>query len=601
MKRPGTYLFTRSKRPKLYPLYEPPKREYFWVTGTSVRNYVLRDPIIDWFNLSNKSVHSNMMFESKKETSLTFQNFILNHGKEFETSMVNYINNNIHDVVRVSDVITPATCRKVVEYMKQGIPIIHSAPVSNKKLHLRGVIDILIRSDYINKLTTDRVVSNELERTPCVIDNEERPYHYIVIDIKFSTLPLRADGRHLLNSNSFPAYKAQTWIYTQCIGKIQNYTSRYAFILGRRWTCTTKGEKLFCDESLDRLGTIDFQDVDISFIDTTEKAMDWLKDLKREGKTWTVNPPSRIELYPNMSADAGEWNPIKKEIAHHIDELTLLWYCGTKNREIAINKGVTKWSDPNCNANVLGMNGVRGQVVDKIIDINKQNRDKIRPRYINNNLFGWKDEDNEIFVDFETICDVFSPLDIVPDMIHTSMIIMIGVYYKSKSKFKYINFVAKNNTFEEEQVIMTDFVEFLEQLDWPKIWYWYAEADFWFKAEERQLKRLDIPNYKSPWGIDSEWADLHQIFRSEPIVIKDCFKYGLKEISAAMLKHKMIKAEMTSECNSGLDAAIKAWFVYKDSSESIKDPIFRDIENYNTYDVRVLKEILYYLRDNHVE
>ena len=67
-----------------------------------------------------------------------------------------------------------------------------------------------------------------------------RPYHYIVIDIKFSTLPLRANGKHLLNSGSYPAYKAQCLIYTDAIGLIQGYTSRYAFILGRRWKYTQK-------------------------------------------------------------------------------------------------------------------------------------------------------------------------------------------------------------------------------------------------------------------------------------------------------------------------------------------------------------------------
>ena len=43
------------------------------------------------------------------------------------------------------------------------------------------------------------------------------PYHYVVVDIKFSTLPLRADGVHLLNAGKFPAYKSQAWIYTQAL------------------------------------------------------------------------------------------------------------------------------------------------------------------------------------------------------------------------------------------------------------------------------------------------------------------------------------------------------------------------------------------------
>ena len=71
----------------------------------------------------------------------------------------------------------------------------------------------------------------------------KQDYHYVVIDIKFSTLPLRADGKHLLNSDKYPAYKAQCLIYRDAVGLIQGYTSQYAFILGRRWKYTQKDVK----------------------------------------------------------------------------------------------------------------------------------------------------------------------------------------------------------------------------------------------------------------------------------------------------------------------------------------------------------------------
>ena len=42
--------------------------------------------------------------------------------------------------------------------MKQGIPIIHSAPIYNRKNNTYGIIDLLVRSDYINKLFQEDIL-----------------------------------------------------------------------------------------------------------------------------------------------------------------------------------------------------------------------------------------------------------------------------------------------------------------------------------------------------------------------------------------------------------------------------------------------------------
>ena len=82
-----------------------------------------------------------------------------------------------------------------------------------------GIIDLLVRSDYLHKLVDECPLTQDEIKIPNKLDTKS--YHYIVIDIKFSTLPLRSDGKHLLNSGSYPAYKAQCLIYTQAVGLIQ--------------------------------------------------------------------------------------------------------------------------------------------------------------------------------------------------------------------------------------------------------------------------------------------------------------------------------------------------------------------------------------------
>jgi len=587
---------TRSKHPKLLPGLPPRTRNYFWVSATDTRNFMIKDPLVDWLKLTRKTSGT-----TGAKTTGDFFEFILEKGNEFEKRLVEYIHENRISVVSVGDRITNKTCRETIKLMKQGVPIIHSAPFKNGRHHMRGIIDLLVRSDHIGSLVGDNPLPEHLHnyKAPKLNGN----YHYVVVDVKFSTLPLRADGRHLLNSGSYPAYKAQTWIYTQGIGHIQGYTSNYAYILGRRWSYSTRGRKFFGINCLDKLGVIDYQGVDSDIPQRTRDAIEWLKKLRKEGKKWTVYPPSREELYPNMCVESGKWNDDKKKIADRLGDITEVWYCGIKHRQNALKLGINSWRDPRCTSETIGMGGVRASTVDKIMDINRQESDKIRPAKIVSRLFDWDMEDNEMFVDFETLADVFSPLDQLPSQPKTDNLFMIGVYYQGEYK----SFIANSISPLEEFRIMDEFVKFVRENGNPKLWFWHAESMLWNRAEERQLNwMISLGNMKhaerivTDWNIDLQFADLSQLFRGEPIVIKGCFKFGLKEIAKAMKKHGMITCALESKCESGLAAAVRAWNVYQTSSNPAEDPVLVDIAKYNKFDVQVLSEILTYLRLNNL-
>ena len=46
--------------------------------------------------------------------------------------------------------------------------------------------------------------------------------------------------------------------------------------------------------------------------------------------------------------------------------------------------------------------------------------------------------------------------------------------------------------------------------------------------------------------LNLNWIDMCNIFRKEPIVIKGCFGFGLKEIAKNMIKHNLINIKMES-------------------------------------------------------
>ena len=129
-----------------------------------------------------------------------------------------------------------------------------------------------------------------------------------------------------------------------------------------------------------KLGVIDYSGVDKDYIQKTKDAIKWVRDVKNNGHKWSINPPSRVELYPNMCVESGFYSKEKEKIAQDIGEMTSVWYIGTKHRNIALKNDITSWKDPNCISKNIGINGANGSIIDKILDINRQNTDKIRPK-----------------------------------------------------------------------------------------------------------------------------------------------------------------------------------------------------------------------------
>lgn len=568
-----------------------------FISATHTRNYMLNDSLVDWIKMKKCKAGRT----SRKDNNFT--SFIMNKGCEFEDEVVKYLKRRI-PVVTVSTKITIESLAETIKLMKNGTPVIHSAPVRNLEDGTQGIIDLLVRSDYLHLIVNECPLTGSEKKIKSPILNTN--YHYLVIDIKFSTLALRSDGRHLLNSGSYSAYKAQCLIYTNAVGLIQGYTSNYAYILGRRWTSTSKGMTNRCLICNDRLGVIDYSTVDNDYIKKTKDAINWVRDLRKNGENWSVNPPSRKELYPNMCV-RGDFDAEKKAIANELNDITNIWYCGVKSRDKAFTNGVKRWNDVKCTSKILGMSGKRGETIDKMLNINRQDKLKFLPAVISNNLHSWKDTNcNEVYVDFEMFTDLFSSFDNLPRQEKTDMMFMIGVYYRSKAKagkakagkakadWKYKSFVITKITYEEEFRIMNEFSTFIKALGYPKLWYWYAEKSTWKTAENRQYERSKSGTIVE-WD-KLNWVDLMDVMKKEPVVLKDCFSFGLKDMSAAMRKHGFITTSMDSDCNNGLTAMIRAYEYFKKDVTERDDTIINDIITYNKFDCQVLWDLHRHIR-----
>ena len=419
-----------------------------------------------------------------------------------------------------------------------------------------------------------------------------------MIDIKFSTIHLAADGRHLLNTARSKAYKCQLWIYNLAVASMQAYRPPESFVLGRRWRQPSKDA--MGTSCMDKLGVVAFGAYDKALVDRFREAIQWSRDVRKDGVRWSANPPSRPELYPNMCRDAGVWQKHKRQLASELGDITQVWMCGPRHRERALREGIHSWRDSRLNSEILQIKGERGDCVDAMLRVNRSADGKVRPDRISENVFSWRKSNNEVFVDFETFNDVFDDFSQIPQQKPFNLIYQIGVGYMSESGWEYRYFLCKSPTRQEEFRIMQEFQTFLDARSNPDVYYWHAEESFWARscADQFDYQPEDKREQILSWSLGTS-KDLRKLFVKEPIVIKGCFGFGLKQIGRSLKDLGLIDTPLESECSNGRTAMVQAWRCYKNFQRPWNCGAMMDVIQYNEYDCRLLCDVLNYLRQNH--
>ena len=658
-----------------------------WISASQTRNYLMKDPLLDYLqrypgsiSAKNKAYNLKISQALSGRSNDTFTDFIMAKGLEFEAHLLGYLRHKFSDgiIVDIGGGLSRGKSidkvRETLAAMNKGVPIIYSGVLHDTEHKTYGVADLIVRSDWLKELVKKSPISAADERISAprltdVHDPSKPPaYHYRIVDIKFSTLYLRSDGKHLLAAGSQPAFKAQLWVYTQALAKLQGYDPTEAYLLGRKWKFTKMHQTFKGKNCLDVLGTIAYATDDKETVVQTLKALEWNRVVREKGDTWKISdelPLARPELYPNMSFSRDHpWHGIKDMIADEIKEITDLWQCGPRNREVAHKNGVMRWTDPRCTAELLDVRGeVARSILNKILAINRQpevhethlsesgvatlldeNGDKIdlvRPQYLApyNDTIGWQVQNGlEFFVDFETSNDVLTDFSKLPYVESSSMIFMIGVghyrHYISEDGERSKRWVFKVFTIDlfakrEEERICSEFSAYireeskLERCLNPLIFHWAsAEKCHWKSAVERHggmdkaidrgwifteelIAELDAP----PRGdnFQPRWCDMLKVFKTEPIVVKGCLGFSLKEVAKALHSHHLIETtwDSVSSCGDGVGAMLGAYRASQDAKMmgiTMRESVFmREIVRYNEVDTRTLAEIVEFLRNNHIE
>jgi putative phage-type endonuclease len=570
---------------------EPPIDWNEWVAASSTRNYMLKDQLTDWLKL-----YDTKRQKTNNNSVNKFTTYLQQCGIEFENKIMQDLYEKFpNDIITIATPLQGRMKEKVnatIDAMKAGTPIIAQAVLHNDLNQTYGVCDLLIRSDWFKSVFEEPPLYGPETKIGCDFN---RKYHYRVVEIKCSTLQFRADGTHLLNCNSVPAYKAQLCIYNAALGLYQGYEPPEAYIIGKAITYTSRGAKTLNTNPFYTAGTIDYNNIDHEFIEETTKAVNWIRKLRREGHTWATNPPSNLELYPNMCV-VSECQKRKAEIAEELGEITQVYYCGVKNREAAYKKQVTSWKDPRCTTEVLNINGPKIKpIVDAILSTNRST-DLYNPPYLPHNFI--PKHYIEFYIDFET----------VNDLQNTSVeyLFMVGIGYRvnSKLEWNYTNLTTDfiDPTSNLELNLLQSMLHFITNLLTQ-----HSTDDFhilhWSHAEPTIFKKLLLKYNLVETSIikPHNWCDLLKLFTSQLITVKGALDYSLKSIAKALYKHKLIAVTWPeSSISNGLDAMVQAIECSK-LAQSLKVPmcklpIMKDIIKYNEIDCKVLFSIVSFLR-----
>jgi putative phage-type endonuclease len=636
-----------------------------WVSATQIRNYMMDDPLIDWleyyydnersrpsyikyedgnYTFVDKSLSNNVSldkFVARNNLVLgndhsDFYSCLMEKGTVFENNVIHTLKNkfgtHMATIANYQQARSRAKYLETIYHMKKGTPIIYQAVLHDHRTRTYGMPDLLVRSDWINKLVSEPVLSKSRKSHKCKFN---KAWHYVVVEIKYSSLNLCADGKHLRNSKSISSFKWQLYIYDKILGSMQGYTPTKSYILGKHWSYK-KNAITYFGSSFERLAHINFGDQDAFIRSKTADAVRWVRDVRLKGDTWKLIPPSRNELRPNMCNPDPKWQAIKSTLATKTNDITQLWMCGPRNREIAIDNGVRNWRRQPIVSEDLGITGDKvANTLQLILDYNQDPRyvepfipmsqlktkNLIYPKKIKNNSFNWRKPKGyaEFFIDFETVANSVADADIIFMIgighitgLHTSNKI---TQHTEPVKWKFKTFCLESMTTENEGKMLVEFHTYINKIT-NEFKAKYKKARIKFKGcnmyhwghHERTSYRSAVMRHMDiiPKGMEiTQWCDFLTVFKDEPIVVRGSLNFGLKSIVKAMYNNAFINTRWEdSKISNGLNAMVYAWQEHVEYSKTGKSltesKIIQDIIIYNEVDCKVIWEIMKYLREHHI-
>jgi hypothetical protein len=500
-----------------------------WLSSSLLTPCVIND---DWAML-NKVQAKRKRSNGIKDEGILFENKVVGLMRE-------QYENNFYEIGNSLDAISIDKFKLTIQKMSEGVPYIYQAVLHDAEQMILGSVDLLVRSDYLRNLGVLMDIDNLIERKGCYFSDK---WHYVVVDIKNKKIKFNADKVTIGNDGDIVYMnKGQIYLYNKLLGKIQEYEPKYGYIFGNGWKCG----KLESNELFERLGVIDFEGKDKEIC---RKMMDGIEIVNKYGDIDLSRPPNEVGINVKNKYDDSD---MKKEIAYWKGDISMLPFLKYKHRNLAKQNGIYSWRDINCNSSSLGINGKQGELLDKIIIANRDNKFFVHKIDFGGYL--------PIFVDFESVYT------------NREYIYMIGMVYS-----------VDGRDYEEQY-----YCEKLDDMNEKKIFELFEKRLNGLR-ERYKLRLYHWSHFEMNKSLvkNLEWYDMIKIMKDEQIVVPGMFNYKLKDIAGAMYRNGMIKSRWEGTINNGYESMMEALKYYEKGDKNILE----SIKKYNLVDCKVMKEI----------
>jgi uncharacterized protein len=547
-----------------------------WMAATNMRPLLQDDPGLLWLKYHGED--AGLETDTK---AYAFTPWISLKGQEFERV---WLLKEAPDAVKAMehdwDVRQVTSFRTTLELIQKKTPCIAKAALWWAKEGIFGSSDLIcLASWFYRKFPHLRPA-----------DWKATCDYYVVVDMKFTSglhTPKRRDD--------LEKYACQMRIYSYALGQIQGYMPKRAYIISR-------------DRIHDPIPVEINQELSKPLDKTLRDYREQYRRIKLRGKR--LKPWKDSEVAPNYSnPEDYPYHKAKEIIQTELvkgQSLTMLPGIGNKLADSLEDLGFE------CLADLLAkksedipleeVDGIGPVMAARIRAVLKANRSK-KATKVPLHIVPEKAR-TELYVDMEYFSNVNCDMEAEwPLLEGCPMVFMIGVGWLERGRWKYQQFVAEAESHKAERKMFRQFLAFLEskgvfdksdEKHTVALYHWSdAEPNQVRQAIERHgsaLKRLE----KLPW-VDL----LTTVFYAAPIAIPGQWKFGLKEMSAALSAYSKKHATSWPEgLSSGQAAQIAGWEAYRQAIPLATTKEHDLLTAYLEADVKALSNVLSWLRES---
>lgn len=518
---------------------------YSIIKFNNLINYIKKDPLLDWFYYYGK----DRQFEKDKST---YFEFIIKKSNAFKNKKINNILSKL-DSINYNPKLTSSYYNN---NLQKNI-YINSNFVNKYKLSCK--VHLLLKGFLVNTLFNANVDNSKFHQIHIV---------FITGKLKKNKC-LSNDQKHLL-------LKSKLYYNYHILKSLKiNISSKTIIIFRSIKNCNDNWILYDLKKNYDMKNLL-------------KKAIIWSIKLQRAIKSDKITSYIRLKLQPNMkNKNDYPWSSAKKLISEKNNEITQIWNLNLDDKKFLSKKyGVNDWT--NIKKNMLQFKNNKQDKIYSIVDINRSKESKflinngqnIASHIIHKNFF-------EIYLDIETLSNVFFKeyLDQFTFLIGA---IFINNYTKT-TKYKY--YLVKSICETEERRIFQEFITDVNV--YSKLSNGKIPIFHWGHIEQSTFSKIKIKH-----NIDHclNFIDLNIQFKKASIFIRGAFNYSLKSIGKALFNLQLINTKWEEEIGNGLDAMVEYYLINNLDDSKIKNKKLQQIIEYNYIDVKVLKEIVDWLR-----